>query len=55
METKDKKSVHFNLTKRLLIKLDKITREQLPNKSALVEKLLWEWLDEREKMEKKMS
>ena len=54
METKDKKSVHFNLTKKLLSRLDKMTREQLPNKSILVEKLLWRWINEKENVDTKV-
>ena len=39
----------FNLENETLERLHKLPREVLPNKSALVERLLVQWLDELEK------
>jgi metal-responsive CopG/Arc/MetJ family transcriptional regulator len=48
-----KKRVSYNISKDLLEKLDSISRNELPNKSLLVEQLLEKWLESR-KLQKKM-
>ena len=42
MEKRKRTTYHLSID--LLNKLNKLSRDQLPNKSALVEKLLREWL-----------
>ena len=44
--------VTFSLTKPLIERLNQIPRADLPNKSALIEKLLEKWLEDREKKNK---
>ena len=41
----EKQKVTFSLSKELIELLNKLSREQLPNKSALVEELLIRWLN----------
>lgn len=44
MESKTKKTVSYNISKKLLDQLELLSRKDLRNKSALVENLLAEWL-----------
>jgi len=43
-----KKRATFNLSEKLLERLDNLPRKLLPNKSHLVEELLEKWLEENE-------
>ena len=48
----EKKRTSFNLPVDLMKRLNRISRENLPNKSRLVEKLLEKWVEEYEKSKK---
>jgi len=50
-----KKRQSYNISIEIINKLDSIPRNELPNKSKLVEELLEKWLKKREKMDKKLS
>jgi predicted DNA-binding protein len=56
-----KKRATFNLSEKLLERLDNLPRKLLPNKSHLVEELLEKWLENAEiekainEVEKKLS
>ena len=45
----EKKRTSFNLPVDLMKRLNRISREDLPNKSLLVEQLLEKWLEENKK------
>ena len=50
-----KKRQSYNISVEVLNKINSIPRNELPNKSRLVEKLLEKWLGNRQKnMEKKL-
>ena len=47
-----KKRQSYNISIEILSKLDSIPRNELPNKSKLIEELLEKWLEKREKIKK---
>lgn len=48
-----KKRQSYNISIEILEKLDSIPRNELKNKSKLIEELLEKWLDKREKTNRK--
>ena len=48
-----KKRQSYNISVEILERLDSIPRNELKNKSKLVEELLEKWLDKREKVIRK--
>ena len=51
-----KKRQSYNISTHILDELDSIPRNELPNKSKLIDELLEKWLEQRrQNMEKKLS
>ena len=50
-----KRKVSYNLPEDLLDRIEELPRKELPNKSKLIEQLLEKWLEERNRIPKKLS